>query len=457
MQQHITALTELLGAAQLLTGADVSQKYQADWSNENPQLPEVVVRPRDTADVSALLSYCNTHNLPVVTQGGLTGLAGGATPKAGEIALSMERLSGITELDHQSMTITAKSGTPLQVIHQAAEAAGFRLPLDLGSRGSCNIGGNVSTNAGGNQVLSFGMTRALVLGLEAVQADGTIIPAYNKMLKNNAGYDLKQLFIGSEGTLGVVTEVVLRLFPQPRSKHTALVALNSLTDVIDVMQTCQAEFSRLTAFEVMWDDYFSVALAENANVSNPFGEHYLFYILLESENDTLERFQQVLFEQLEKGKLVDAVIAQTGKDTEMFWAIRDSAGEILSKIPDLANFDIGLPISQMQAFLEKAHHALQTHFKNLTTLTFGHLADGNIHMIAWTEGEKSSEAIYKLIYQMLKEYGGTVTAEHGIGAIKADYLKLCRSESEIALMRTLKQAMDPNNILNPGRVLSTDV
>ena len=456
MLQHIDSLTHELGHEQLLTAGNIGEKYQVDWSGENPNLPSLVVRP-DSADVvSKLLKYCNEHKLAVVTQGGMTGLAGGATPRDAEIVLSMERLSGIIELDEQSMTMTVKSGTPLQVIQQAAEAAGLRLPLDLGARGSCQIGGNVATNAGGNQVLSFGMARALVLGLEAVKADGTIVSAHNKMLKNNAGYDLKQLFIGSEGTLGVITEVVLRLFPQPRSKHTALVSLGSFDNVIKFLQVTQAGLARLTAFEVMWNDYFLRSISEVESAANPFDQEYPFYILLESENDSLDWFQQVLFEQLENGVLLDAVIAQSGKDSEQFWIIRDAIGELLSRIPDPANFDIGLPISRMQAFLEKAQSELQHHFADLQTITFGHLADGNIHMTAWTEDGNSSGAVYKLIYQLLQEFDGTVTAEHGIGVMKTDYLPLCRSPEELALMRTLKQALDPNNILNPGRVLGSE-
>jgi len=453
MQIHTDALTALLGETQLLTGHAIGEKYQVDWSGQNPHLPQLVVRPDSTEAVSQLLRYCNEHQLAVVTQGGMTGLAGGATPRDNEIVLSLERMNGIVELDHQSMTMTVKSGTPLQLIQQAAEAVGLRLPLDLGARGSCQIGGNVSTNAGGNQVLSFGMARALVLGLEAVQADGTVIASRNKMLKNNAGYDLKQLFIGSEGTLGVITEVVLRLFPASRNKHTALVCLDSFENVIKLMHASQSGFARLSAFEVMWDDYFSRAVAETADASDPFDATHPYYVLLESENDSLDSFQQILFDQLESDVLLDAVIAQSGKDSDQFWAIRDSIGDMLSRIPNAANFDIGLPISRMQAFLEKADTELNQSFDNLQTLTFGHLADGNIHITAWTEGTNSSEAIYKQVYELLQEFQGTVTAEHGIGVMKADYLKLCRTPEEIALMKTLKRALDPNNILNPGRVL----
>ena len=453
MQNHIDALTALLGSEQLLTGQAIGERYQVDWSGENPHLPSLVVRPDSTEVVSKLLKYCNEHQLPLVTQGGMTGLAGGATPRDNEIALSLERMKGIVELDHQSMAMTVKSGTQLQVIQQAADAVGLRLPLDLGARGSCQIGGNVATNAGGNQVLSFGMARALVLGLEAVKADGTVIRAHNKMLKNNAGYDLKQLFIGSEGTLGVITEVVLRLFPASRDKHTALVSLGSFEDVIKLLHIAQSGFARLSAFEVMWDDYFLRAVAETENTTDPFDKTYPYYVLLESENDSLERFQQLLFEQLENGTLLDAAIAQSGRDADQFWAIRDAIGDLLSRITDAANFDIGLPISRMQAFLQTAQAELNDRFDNIQTITFGHLADGNIHMTAWTDGSHSSKEIYKAVYELLQAFEGTVTAEHGIGVMKTDYLKLCRSPEEIELMNTLKQALDPNNILNPGRVL----
>ena len=453
MQNHINALTALLGSEQLLTGQAIGERYQVDWSGENPHLPSLVVRPDSTEVVSKLLKYCNEHQLSVVTQGGMTGLAGGATPRDNEIALSLERMKGIVELDHQSMTMTVKSGTQLQVIQQAADAVGLRLPLDLGARGSCQIGGNVATNAGGNQVLSFGMARALVLGLEAIKADGTVIRAHNKMLKNNAGYDLKQLFIGSEGTLGVITEVVLRLFPASRDKHTALVSLGSFEDVIKLLHVAQSGFARLSAFEVMWDDYFLRAVAETENTADPFDKTYPYYVLLESENDSLDRFQQVLFEQLENGILLDAAIAQSGRDADQFWAIRDAIGDLLSRITDAVNFDIGLPISRMQAFLQTAQAELNDRFDNIQTITFGHLADGNIHMTAWTDGSHSSKEIYKAVYELLQEFEGTVTAEHGIGVMKTDYLQLCRSPEEIELMNTLKQALDPNNILNPGRVL----
>ncbi|MDB2410117.1 FAD-binding oxidoreductase [Pseudomonadales bacterium] len=447
----------------VLIGDAVSEKYAVDWSAENAYQPTMVVRPKRVEDISSLLAYCNTNDLPVVTQGGLTGLAGGATPQQGEVVLSLERLSGITEIDSQSMTLTALAGTPLEQLQQAAEDAGFYLPLDLGARGSCTIGGNVSTNAGGNQVLYYGMTRALVLGLTAIKADGTVIRSMNKMLKNNAGYDLKQLFIGSEGTLGIVTEVVLRLYPKTLSKKSALCAFDNFNDVVGFLQTMQRRLSRVTAFELMWSNYVEKVFSINPNCSNPFTQKYPLYVLIEAEGSDIEydgqRFDKVLADYLEQGNMLDAVVAQSNTDAEKFWHIRDGVSSILSAIKYRANFDIGVPVSVMDEFVKRVERALEKSITDLQLCTFGHMADGNLHLLAWTDSgsddhkEAVVQSIYQQVYEIVGEMNGTVTAEHGIGAMKRKYLKLCRSEEEIALMRTLKQAMDPKGILNPNRVL----
>lgn len=447
----------------VLIGDAVSEKYAVDWSAENAYQPTMVVRPKCVEDISSLLAYCNTNDLPIVTQGGLTGLAGGATPQQGEVVLSLERLSGITEIDSQSMTLTALAGTPLEQLQQAAQDAGFYLPLDLGARGSCTIGGNVSTNAGGNQVLYYGMTRALVLGLTAIKADGTVIRSMNKMLKNNAGYDLKQLFIGSEGTLGIVTEVVLRLYPRTLSKKSALCAFDNFNDVVGFLQTMQRRLSRVTAFELMWSNYVEKVFSINPNCSDPFTQKYPFYVLIEAEGSDVEydgqRFDKVLADYLEQGNMLDAVVAQSHTDAEKFWHIRDGVSAILFAIKYRANFDIGVPISVMDEFVIRVERALEKSISDLQLCTFGHMADGNLHLLAWTDSgsddhkEAVVQSIYQQVYQIVGEMDGTVTAEHGIGAMKRKYLKLCRSEEEIALMRTLKQAMDPKGILNPNRVL----
>ena len=439
----------------VLYGSEISDKYSVDWSGESPLRPNIVVRPKTVSDVSKLLAFCNENKLAVVTQGGLTGLSGGSTPRESEIALSVELLSGITEIDMESMTITALAGTSLEKIQLAASEAGFYLPLDLGARGSCTIGGNVSTNAGGNQVLSYGMTRALVLGLEAVIADGTVIRSMNKMLKNNAGYDLKHLFIGSEGTLGVVTEVVLRLFPKPSNKQSAFCAFSSFSQLISFLQGMQGAFSRVTSFELMWDNYLTKVCELNNNFSFPFECNHPYYVLIEVEGQGSadNYFNQKIESFFEDGLLNDAVIAQSEKDVSRFWKLRDGVIDILAKIEYRANFDIGLPISKMASFVETVEFQLSNFFRDAEFCTFGHMADGNLHIIAWTGREEDVDAIYQQVYTLVGKLGGTITAEHGVGTMKRKYLSLCRSEEEVNLMRLLKSSMDPNAILNPGRVI----
>ena len=436
---------------------EVTDRYSVDWSGESAFMPDIVVRAKTVSDVSILLAFCDQHQLAIVTQGGMTGLSGGSTPQASEIVLSLELLRGIIEVDSESMTLTALAGTPLEQLQVAASDAGFYLPLDLGARGSCTIGGNVATNAGGNQVLSYGMTRALVLGLEAVIADGTVIRSMNKMLKNNAGYDLKQLFIGSEGTLGVVTEVVLRLFPKPLTKQSALCGFSSFSQVVSFLQRMQSACSRVSTFELMWDNYLKKVYEMNQQLTHVLAKDHPFYVLIETEGNDPVRdndfFNQQLQACLEDGLLDDAVVAHSDRDVARFWQLRDGVIDLLAAIKYRANFDIGVPISQMATFVKMVESKLAATFNSLQLCTFGHMADGNLHIIAWTSREEDVEPIYQQVYTLVGEQGGTITAEHGIGTMKRKYLSLCRSEQEIALMRLLKQSMDPNNILNPGRVI----
>ena len=416
-----------------------------------------MLRPGDTQGLSKALALCNAAGQPLVIQGGMTGLSGGATPRQGEWALSLERLRGIVELDPDSMTITARAGTPLEAVQQAAEEAGFILPLDLGARGSCNIGGNISTNAGGNSVIQYGMARALVLGLDAVLADGTVIRSRNKLLKNNAGFDLKQLFIGSEGALGVVTEVTLRIFPRTLSRQSALCGLATFTDVVAFFKSMKQQFGIITAFEVMWANYYRYAMANVKHLRDGFGQEHNFYILLETEgNDPdldQQHFQNVLNAELERGRLQDVILANALEERDSFWAIRDAVGEFLLSMLRPANFDIGIPLGVMDQCLQEILAALTARFAELQYVTFGHLGDGNVHFIATTGKHEDNQAIYDIVYTIIGRDQGSITAEHGIGVLKKEWLRLSRTPEEIALMKTLKRAMDPRNILNPGRVI----
>ena len=354
MSDILEILRRELGDDAVISGAELSDKYAVDVSGENPQMPIAVVLPKTTEDVAIILKRCTDARQPVVVQGGLTGLSGGATPQAGELALSMERLAGIEALDKASSTLTVRAGTPLQAIQEAAEDAGLLFPLDLGARGSCQIGGLIATNAGGNQVIRFGMARNLVLGLEAVLANGTVISAMNRMLKNNAGYDLKQLFIGTEGTLGVVTRAVLRLYPRLPSKCTALCTLTSFDNVVTLLRTVQTELGgSLSAYEIMWASYFDYVIDYIDTLASPFEHNYPLYALIETEgtdsaSDT-DRFERVLGSALESGIIEDAVIAQSEKDAQTFWSIRDGIAEITTPLSPYAGVDVSLSVADMPA------------------------------------------------------------------------------------------------------------
>lgn len=455
-----TLITDLQQAVSspVLTGADISAKYQHDWSAEAPGIPVAVVRPSSTDEVAAIMRVCSAANQPVVVQGGLSGLCGGGNPRANEVAISLERLQGIEEIDQASMTMTVKAGTPLQVIQEAADKAGFIFPLDLGARGTCNIGGNIATNAGGNQVLRFGMTRNLVLGLEAVLADGTVITSLNKMLKNNAGYDLKHLFIGTEGTLGIVTRAVLRLFPKAKSRCSALVAVNDFPSVIKLLQQLSRDCgSSMSAFEVMWHSYYHFITDNCKGITSPFMQRYPLYVLTELEGSDPDKdqalFESTLSAAMEQGLVVDAAIASSQREREGFWKIRDGVGEIGPFIKNSANFDVSVPISSMQLFLESIDRELQAALPACKMLVFGHIADSNLHFIGYTGRKEDVKQIYSVVYRTVGEYHGSVSAEHGVGVQKLAYLHYSRTEQELALMRTLKQTMDPKAILNPGRVL----
>jgi len=458
MSEILKILSRELGANAIVSGLDIGDKYAVDVSGENPHIPAAVILPRTTEDVAAILKHCSAARQPVVVQGGLTGLSGGATPQAGELALNLERMSGIESLDPASMTLTALAGTPLQVIQEAAREAGLLFPLDLGARGSCQLGGLIATNAGGTQVIRFGMTRNLILGLEAVLADGTVISSMNRMLKNNAGYDLKQLFIGSEGTLGVVTRAVLRLYPRLPSKCTALCTLDSFADVVELLREMQTEIgASLSAYEVMWASYFDYVIEHVDTLHSPFERRYPLYALIEIEGTDAsadaERFESALGSALETGIIKDAVISQSEKDAETFWAIRDGIGDITVILTPYASVDVSLAVADMPSFLDQVDRALDDQFDSATNLVFGHVGDNNLHLFITTGIESDIDIILAAVYQITGDFQGSVSAEHGIGTLKREYLHYSRSDEELELMRRLKRALDPSGILNNGRVI----
>ena len=442
----------------LVAGDDVGERHSVDFTAENALRPEAVLRPGSVREVAEILKVCNGLGQPVVVQGGMTGLAGGATPQAGELALSLERLTGIEELDEASMTISAQAGPPLQVLQEAAEQAGFLLPLDFGARGSCHIGGAIATNAGGNQVIRFGMTRNLVLGLEAVLADGTVISSMNKMLKNNAGYDLKQLFIGTEGTLGVITRCVLRLLPRLASTCTALCAVDSFPQAAKLLRELQSRLGgSVSAFELMWADYFHRVIDHGDSLRSPFAEGYPMYALIEAEGPDRQadeaRFEAALGRALESGVIADAAIARSVSDRQSFWAIRDGVAEITAGLTPYASLDVSMDIGEMAGFVDEFDRELKKALPDAISLVFGHIGDNNLHLLVSTRRHRDLDTIFDIGYRLTGAHRGSVSAEHGIGVLKRGYLHYSRSPEELALMRRLKKALDPKDILNRGRVI----
>jgi FAD/FMN-containing dehydrogenase len=458
MNTLLDQLKTILDDSGLMLGDAISDKYFADWSGAKPCPPAALLKPKTSDELSAIMALCHQYDQPVVVQGGLTGLAGGATPQNGEFAISLERMSAIEEIDSTAMTMTALAGTPLQVLQEAAAEHDLFVPLDLGARGSCMIGGNVATNAGGTEVIRYGMTRSMVLGLEVVLADGTVISAMNKMVKNNSGYDLKHLFIGSEGTLGIVTRVVLQLQPKSRSTHTALCALDSYESVTKLLNELKRSLgSGLTGFELMWDSYYDKVIEVLPNLTSPFADPHPYYLLVEykdaDETSSEQRFGSILLAQLEAGLLTDALIAQSYQDAATFWAIRDGIGELFQMLGPVSNQDVSLSVTDIGLFAKDLDKRLKAKYANIGILLFGHIGDNNLHICAYTGREDDKAKINKDIMLMIGEYSGAITAEHGIGVLKREYLPLSRTANEIALMKTIKHAMDPKNILNPGRVI----
>jgi len=443
----------LLGDSGVLVGEAVSERTVGIW-DQRAVTAKAILRPANTAQVSDVLKACNEAGQSVVVHGGLTGLVQGGVAEPADFVLSLERMNRIESVDVAERCLVAEAGVILQSAQEAAAEAGLLLPLDLGARGSCQLGGNVATNAGGNRVIRFGMTRDLLLGLEAVLADGTVLSSMNKMLKNNAGYDLKQLFVGTEGTLGVITKVVMKLQPAWQSQSTALVACESFADVTALLLRLQSELGgQLSAFECMWQGFYQCV---SAGRKVPLTTDHPFYVLVESLGSDPEhdeaRFIEVLESAIEANCIVDAAVAKSEAERESFWALRDSVDRCLEFGPGFI-FDVSLPISDMEAYVEEVTAALDKRWPEHHSFAFGHVGDGNIHFVISVGAEEARTGVEQCVYEPLRTINGSVSAEHGIGLEKKAWLSVSRSAEEVAVMRQLKQALDPKGILNPGKVV----
>ena len=465
----IDALRACLGQAHvLLPGEHDLSGYERDWRKRYAGRALAVVRPADTAQVAAIVSLAREHGVPLVPQGGNTGLVGGGVPddSGTQLLLSLQRLNRVRQIDPANLTMTVDAGCVLQQVQQAARDAGLLFPLSLAAEGSCTIGGNLATNAGGTQVLRYGNARELCLGLEVVTADGTVWDGLSGLRKDNTGYDLRDLFIGSEGTLGVITAATLKLHPLPLARMTALAACDTLRDAVALLGLAQARCgAALTGFEVM--NALSLALVGKhfPQLTQPLGPRP-WTVLLElsdSEGETHARaqFEALLEDALERGVIDDAAVAETLAQSHAMWHLRESIPLAQSEEGLNIKHDIALPVSRIPDFVEGCDRLLAEHFPGSRLVDFGHLGDGNLHYnVQAPEGVAPADflrtheaAVNALVYDQVAAHGGSISAEHGIGQLKREELAQRKSPVALQLMRQIKQALDPRGLLNPGRVV----
>ena len=463
----LATLKAIVGEANVLTSdADVAP-YVTDWRGRYRGSARAVVRPSTTADVAAVVRCCAEHGAPVVPQGGNTGLCGGATPRedGAEVVVSLSRLTRVRAVDAGNATLTVEAGMPLARVQQAADDAGLLFPLSLAAEGSCTIGGNLATNAGGTAVLRYGNARELVLGLEVVLADGRIWDGLKGLRKDNTGYDIKQLFLGSEGTLGIITAAVLKLFPKPRTSATALAALADVDAAIALLGLLrQALGDRLTGFELISGECIALTRKQFPALPDPL-PGYPWYALAQADDPAADsplavQMEAALAAAVEQHVAGDAAIAQSAAQAAELWALREHIPEAQRLEGANIKHDISLPVSRIPAFLADAQVALGSALRGVRYVVFGHLGDGNLHYnLAAPPGTPAAaflgEAAHanRIVYDLVARLGGSFSAEHGIGQMKRSELLRYKSAVEVELMQRIKRALDPDALLNPGKVV----
>lgn len=451
-------LVDTLGADCVFVDPSQTSAHAGDWSDVPKMAPSLVVAPREPAQVARALAILSEAGQRVVVQGGLTGLAGGSTPRAGEVALSLAKLTAVESFDKVGGTITVQAGLTLEMLQDYVEAHGWMFPLDLGARGSCQIGGNASTNAGGNRVVRFGTMRERVLGLEVALTDGTLLSMMHRVTKNTTGIDLKQLFIGSEGTLGVITRLVLKLEPLPTAANTALCALSSFDDAARLFKHLKGRLPALSSFELMWDNFIAAG-CDVLQRKQPFSEEWPVYALVEtlgvSEGDEHRALELALAAALEDGLVADVIVAQSLDQISQLWSYREAIVELLTQMKPHAAFDIGIPTDRMAEFVESTRQSLGKSFPSQRHLFFGHLGDGNLHVLSGPFDDVAAiHQVEEVVYRAVRDVGGSISAEHGIGLVKRPFLHMSRSSGELQLMQSLKNLLDPSGVLNAGRVFA---
>ena len=452
----VSIMTEIVGSPDVLTGSAATERVSV-WETHQPCHAKAIVRPSTTAQVAAIMKACHENDQSIVPYGGLTNLVQGCKTTPDDIALSFEKMNVIEEIDTIAHTMTVQAGVTMQTAQEKADAENLFFPVDIGARDTCMLGGNVSSNAGGTKVIRYGMMRDSVLGLEAVLADGTILSSMNRYIKNNSGFDLKHLFIGTEGVLGLITRIVVRLSVKPQTHNVALVACDDYEKVVAVLNKAKELLgSSLCGFEVMWDSFYSKVTQPVGKLTSPLQEKYPYYAIIEAMGNQPgaddANFEASLANMFDSNLIVDGVIAKSAKERDAIWAIR---GEVEWLVKDCYNFDVSLRVVDVGQYVDTIIARIRADIPDALVAAFGHLGDNNIHVSVLCEGNKSTHAqtIEKHIYESLVPFGGAISAEHGIGLEKKPYLSISRTAEEIALMQTLKRSLDPKNLLNPGKVI----
>ena len=466
-------LRTAVGAPHVLTHDDPATDltaWELDWRKREHGRALAVVRPGSTDEVAAVVKLCAAAGVSMVPQGGNTGMVVGSTPDATgtQVVLSLTRMNRIRKLDGANLTITVDAGCVLQSIQEACEAQGYLFPLSLAAEGSCTIGGNLGTNAGGTQVVRYGNTRELCLGLEVVTAQGEVWNGLSGLRKDNTGYDLRHLFIGSEGTLGVITGAIMKLYPMPAARLTAFAAVPSLEDAVALLGLAHQHLSSgLTGFEVMGQFALSLVVKHFPQQRVPFWETSPYCVVLEASDNESEEHARTTFERLleaamHHGCVTDAVVAESMAQANALWHIRESIPLAQAQEGLNIKHDISIAVSSIPEFVRKTDAALEAAFPGARLVNYGHLGDGNLHYNVQAPFGSDAEAFLRdqekpinaLVYHAVDDFGGSISAEHGIGSLKREKLEQHKSPVALGLMRTIKRALDPHNLMNPGRVLS---
>jgi FAD/FMN-containing dehydrogenase len=453
----IEQLRAVVGEGGILLGQDVISRHPGFFMTRIEA--EVLVRPADAGQVSKVLALCNAARQPVVVQGGMSGWVRATQTRPGDLILSLERMNKIESLDLANRTAVVQAGVILESFQDQLEPHGLTFPLDLGGRGSCQLGGNAATNAGGVRVIRYGMMREQVLGIEVVLADGRIISSLNRMIKNNTGYDLKQLFIGSEGTLGVITRLVLRLRERPSSSNTAMVCATHFEQIARLLRHMDGALGgQLSAFELLDNNFYRVNTGPGRH-QPPLPSDKPFYAIIESlgahqARDT-ELFERALEAGIEQGLVDDAVMARSEREKQSIWDIREDLEHIVRDFRPFHAFDVSLPVGDMDEYMRRVTARLHGIWPQGSIAFLGHVGDGNLHIAIGAGGEEDRARVEACVYQPLADFGGSVSAEHGIGLEKKDWFPISRSAVERGLMRELKDLLDPNGILNPGKIFES--